>query len=197
MKKILSFYLILFTLNTGIMAQKGFEVNREITINVPADQLWEMVGPGFIEVYKWSSSVDHAEGSGAGKFDGAVCDKRYCDVNVKGFSQISERLIKYEEGNMNLAYQVIDGMPGFITKAVNDWTVVPIDANTSKLVMKAQFESKGFMGFMTRGMMKKKMGKTLTTVLNDAKVYAETGKVSIAKAKRIEKLSKSKAKAAA
>ena len=34
------------------MAQKGFELQKEIIINVSSDSLWEMVGPGFVEVYK-------------------------------------------------------------------------------------------------------------------------------------------------
>ena len=178
------------------MAQKGFDIEREITINVSADQLWEMVGPGFVEVYKWSSNVDHAEGAGQSEFEGAVCDERFCDVNVKGFSRISEKLTKYDAQTMNLAYAVKDGMPGFVTKAVNDWTVVPVNDSQSKLVMKAQFRSKGLMGAMMNGTMEKKMTKTLDTVLNDAKVYAETGNVSAAKQERIDELAKKQKKAA-
>ena len=172
------------------MAQKGFNLEKEITIEVSAEKLWDMVGPGFVDVYKWSSNVDHATGKGEGQFAGAVCDERFCDVNVKGFSKISEKLTKYDEQRMNLAYAVQEGMPGFITKAVNDWTVVPVGANEAKLVMKAKFESKGLMGALTRGMMKKKMSETLETVLNDAKIYAETGNISIAKQDRIKKLEK-------
>jgi len=86
MKKILNL------INSGIMAQKGFNVQKELIINVPATELWEMIGPGFIEVYKWSSNVDHAEGKGTSSFEGAVCHERFCDVNVKGFSKISEIL---------------------------------------------------------------------------------------------------------
>ena len=97
---------------------------------------------------------------------------------------------------MNLAYEVFDGMPGFITKAKNDWTVVAIDENSSKLVMKAIFRSKGIMGAMMNGMMKKKMTETLDNVLNDAKIYAETGKISEMKAKRIAEIQK-KSKTAA
>lgn len=142
MKKIVQIVIVLLTLNTSIMAQKGFDVQKEITINVSADQLWEMVGPGFIDVYKWSSNVDHAEGKGQSDFEGAVCSERFCDVNVKGFSKISEELTKYDRKRMSLAYEVKDGMPGFVVRAVNDWTVIPVDANHSKLVMKAEFRSK-------------------------------------------------------
>ncbi len=187
---------VLLTLNSTTMAQKGFDVQKEITINVPATELWEMVGPGFVDVYKWSSNVDHAEGFGDAKFEGAVCSERACKVNVKGFSEIKEELIKYSHQDMNLAYEVKEGMPGFITKAVNDWTVVPVTEGTSKLVMKAEFRSKGLMGLLMNGMMEKKMIKTLETVLNDAKIYAETGQQSEAKKERVAELERKSKKAA-
>ena len=188
--------IVAFIFNSNTMAQKGFKVEKEITIDVSAAELWQMVGPGFVEVYKWSSNVDHAEGKGTGEFEGAVCSERSCDVNVKGFNKLSERLTGYDEEAMNLSYEVTDGMPGFVVEASNFWQVEPLGANRSKLVMKAKFASKGIMGALTRGMMKKKMSETLETVLNDAKVYAETGQVSKAKQERVEKLGK-KLKAAA
>ena len=196
MSKLITVLILSLTLTSGMMAQKGFTLQKEILINVSADELWEMVGPGFVEVYKWSSNVDHAEGSGQPEFSGAVCSERVCNVNVKGFSKISERLTKYDEQSMNLAYQVEDGMPKFVTKAVNDWTVVPVGKNQSKLVMIAEFGSKGLMGALMNGMMKKKMAQTLETVLMDAKVYAETGQVSEHKGKRIAELKKKSRKAA-
>lgn len=191
------FSTLLLVFNSGVMAQRSFQVEKEITIDVPAAELWEMIGPGFVEVYKWSSNVDHAEGKGVAPFEGAVCDERFCDVNVKGFSQISEKLTHYDQDKMALAYEVRNGMPNFITQAVNYWTVVPIDANHSKLVMNASFEVKGFMGFMMKGAMEKNMNKTLQTVLNDAKIYAETGHVSEIKAARMKELEKKRLKQAA
>ena len=189
--------VLLFTLNGLVMANKGFDVKKEIVVNVSAEELWEMVGPGFVDVYKWSSNVDHATGTGNSEFEGAVCSERFCNVNVKGFNKISEKLTKYDQSKMVLAYAVQDGMPGFVTKAVNEWTVVPINAKQSKLVMAAEFRSKGLMGAMMNGMMKKKMNETLETVLLDAKIYAETGEISDAKRKRIAELEKKKVKMAA
>lgn len=174
-----------------------FQVEKELTINVPAAELWEMVGPGFVEVYKWSSNVDHATGQGTSPFEGAACDERFCDVNVKGFNKISEKLTKYDPANRNLAYVVNSGMPGFIDHAENDWTVVSLSPHQSKLVMKGKFSVKGLMGILMRGAMEKNMHKTLETVLNDAKVYAETGQVSPAKATRMAQLAKKLAKQAA
>lgn len=197
MKKVIGVAILLLTLtNTTMAKEKGFDLEREIAVNVSAEKLWDMVGPGFTDVYKWASNVDHSEGKGQSEFEGASCSERSCDVSVKGFSKINEKLYKYDAAKMNLAYEVNNGMPGFITKAQNDWTVVSLGENKSKLVMKAVFRSKGLMGSMMNGKMKKKMEETLTTVLNDAKVYAETGKISQAKAERVAKLQK-KSKVAA
>ncbi|MDG1331097.1 MAG: SRPBCC family protein [Crocinitomicaceae bacterium] len=196
MKNVFRTLAILLTLNTAVMAQKEFNVDREIEINVSAEQLWEMVGPGFVEVYKWSSNVDHAEGSGKSEFEGAVCSNRSCAVNVKGFSSIAEKLTNYSIDNKTLSYEVVEGMPGFMVLAENTWTVVPISESKSKLVMKGRFSTKGLMGTMMRGMMKKKMGETLEMVLNDAKVYAETGVPSAVKQARIAEFEKKQKKAA-
>ena len=190
MKKLIGSIFAIIIINSGAMAKSGFQTTEEIVINVSADELWEMIGPGFVDVYKWSSNVDHAEGTGQSEFKGAVCSERSCDVNVKGFSKISETLTGYDETNMSLTYEVNDGMPGFITLARNNWVVVPISDNQCKLVMNATFESIGLMGAMMNGMMRKKMGKTLNTVLNDAKIYAETGQISDEKRERVEALAK-------
>ena len=190
MKKSVLIFIALLTTNTIVMAQHSFKVEKEAIINVSADKLWELIGPGFEDVYKWSSNVDHAKAVGKPFKEGVAFSERTCNVNVKGFSKISEELTIYDEAQRNLAYKVKEGMPFFVTEARNDWKVVELNKNTSKLIMNAYFNSKGFMGWMMKGMMKNKMNETLDTVLNDAKVYAETGKVSIEKQKRMEKLAK-------
>lgn len=196
MKRTIYTLFVLLTFNTTIMAQKGFDLSKEIVINVSAEELWNMVGPGFTEVHKWSSNVDHSVGTGTAEFEGATCSERSCDLNVKGFNKIAEKITKYNQQDMNLAYAVTEGMPGFVTKAVNDWTVVRVNDHQSKLVMKAEFRSKGLLGSLMNGMMKKKMEETLETVLNDAKVYAETGTISEAKRKRNDALAKKTKKVA-
>lgn len=188
MQRKIGVFVFLLTINFIAMAQKGFELEKEITINVSAEKLWDMIGPGFTDVYLWSSNVDHSEGSGVAAFEGATCSERACNLNVKGFSKISEVLTHYDHNNRTLAYEINEGMPGFVTKAANKWTVVALNNGQSKLVMKAEFGSKGLMGTLMRGMMKNKMSKTLDTVLNDAKVYAETGQISTAKEKRMVQL---------
>jgi hypothetical protein len=193
MKKLIKTLVILVTFSGSTMAKSGFTAEKEIVINVSAEKLWQMVGPGFVDVYKWSSNIDHATGTGTPEFEGATCSERSCDVNVAGFSSIKESLTNYNRAGKTLTYTVSEGMPGFVTLAENTWTVVAIDDQHSKLVMNTNFESKGLMGYLMNGMMRKKMNETLGMVLKDAKVYAETGVVSEAKQARINELASKKA----
>ena len=201
MKKVITSIVVLMSLNTIAMeknkAYKGFELTKESEIiNVSADQLWAMVGTGFEDAYLWATTVDHSVGNGTAQFEGASCDERSCDVSAKGFDKIVEKVTKYNDQEMNFAYDVTDGMPSFMHSAKNDWTVVSVGPNQSKLVMKADFRVKGLMGNIMKGMMKNKMEDLLEVVLNDAKVYAETGSPSSEKLARIEELAKKNKKAA-
>ncbi len=179
------------------MAQKGFDIEKQISIDVSAEKLWEMIGPGFVDVYKWSSNVDFAEGSGEPEFEGAAVRNRFCNVNVKGFDKISERLVKYSDQDRVLAYSVTGGMPNFVESATNEWSVLEDGPNKSILTMSAKFRSKGVVAILMNPLMKKNLKETLEIVLKDAKIYAETGLISEAKRKRIEELKKQKSPLAA
>ena len=157
-------------------------------INVSAEELWKIVGDDFANVGKWSTSVDHSSGSGTPAFEGATCSDRGCDLNAKGFSSIKEKLVQYDAEKHELTYEVYDGFPGFVKLASNHWTVKSLSPTTSQVEMNVTMKMKPLMGSLMGGLMKKNINSLLPTVLNDLKVYAETGEVSESKAKRIASL---------
>ena len=169
---------------------KYFELTKETIINVSADKVWEIAGPGFAEAGKWATNVDHSTGSGKSQFEGAVCDERSCDLNAKGFNKISEKLTHYSDKDMELTYDVIEGMPKMMAKARNAWKVESLGPNKTRVTMNGTFGVQGFMGKLMSGMMRKKLDTLLSIALNDLKVYAETGTVSDTKRARLEQLSK-------
>ncbi len=195
MKRTIGLLFVLLTLNTITMGQKkelkGFELIREgEKINVSAEKLWEIIGPGFGDAYVWATTVDHSTTSGKAEFEGATCSARSCDLSASGFDKIEEKITKYNVQDRSFAYDVTEGLPGFVASASNDWTVISVGHNQSKLIMKADFRVQGFMGSIMKGMMEKKMDKLLAVVLNDLKVYAETGMPSESKQARIKELAK-------
>jgi len=100
------------------MSEKRKEVKmyKSVNVNVSADKLWEIIGPGFAKAGEWSSAIDHSTSFGEGQFEGAVCDTRSCDLSAKGFTSVDERITEYDDANQTMAFDVYQGMPGFVTQ---------------------------------------------------------------------------------
>ena len=170
--------------------RKEVKMSKPVTINVSVDALWEIIGPGFAEAGKWSTAVDHSAGHGEGKFDGATCDSRSCDLSAKGFKSVNEKITEYDAGNKTMAFDVVEGMPGFVTHMNNRTVVTDLGNGKSKAELQITMHMKPFMGMLMGGMLKKNLNKLLDSALNDLKVYAETGAPSDRKKARITKLAK-------
>ena len=173
------------------MHEKGKEVkmSKSVEIDVSANDLWQIIGPGFAEAGKWSTAVDHSVGHGEGKFDGATCDTRSCDLSAKGFSSVNERITEYDANNRTLAFDVIEGMPGFVTYTNNRTVVTEMGQDRSQAELQITMRMKPFLGWLLGGMLKKNLSNLIDSALDDLKVFAETGKPSDRKQARMKKLS--------
>ncbi|PCJ63594.1 MAG: hypothetical protein COA58_15770 [Bacteroidetes bacterium] len=186
--------LALTTFNSTIMAQKE-KKHKEIklvrtseVINVSTDSLWEIVGPGFQHIGIWNRNIDHATGSGDGEFEGAGCSERVCEIATKGYSKLREKLILYDIGNKEIAYKVMEGLPGFVLYAQNHWTVSEVSPNKSVVKMDITMHVTPFIGTIMGSIMKKQFDKAIAQAFEDLIIYAETGEISEAKKARIEEL---------
>ncbi len=167
---------------------KEVKMSKQVTVNVSAEDLWQIVGPGFTEAGKWSTAVDHSVGHGEGKFDGASCETRACDLSAKGFTSVKERITEYDIPNKTLAFDVEDGMPGFVTYTNNRTVVTNLGNGKSQANLQITIRMKPFMGWLLGGMMKKNLSNLIDSALDDLKVYAETGEPSDRKKARMQKL---------
>ncbi|NMH85918.1 SRPBCC family protein [Flavivirga algicola] len=185
----------LFLFNLTVMAQKKKKykeiniIKASDTINVSADSLWNIVKK-FDNVGVYFSGIDHAVGKGEPEFEGATCSERTCYVNLKGYSEIHEKLTLFDEEKRELAYELTSGAPSFMIFAGNHWTIKEISPNQCTLKMHASIRMKRFMGFLFGGKLKRTIEKQLPEALQELKVYAETGDVSQAKKERMVKLKK-------
>ncbi|WP_435577875.1 SRPBCC family protein [Gilvibacter sp.] len=160
------------------------EIKKEILINQPIHEVWEVLGNQFTTAYKWARGLTHSEGSGKPKLDGAPCSNRTCEV--PGFGTIQEDIKKFDSNNYVLAYEVVKGFPGFITTAVNTWTLERRGSNTL-VCMHLKMQTKGFKGAIMGPMMKMQLNKTVSGVLEDLKIFVETGSPSDYKQKEVAK----------
>lgn len=169
--------------------RKEVKMSKKVNVNVSADKLWEIVGPGFAEAGKWSTAVDHSAGHGDAKFDGASCDTRSCDLSAKGFSSVNERITEYDVKNQTMAFDVYEGMPGFVTYTNNRTVITNLGNGKCQAELQITMHMKPFMGWLLGGMLKKNISNLIDSALDDLKVYAETGKPSSRKTARMAKLS--------
>ncbi|WP_298503481.1 SRPBCC family protein [uncultured Maribacter sp.] len=158
------------------------------TINVSADSLWAILRE-FDKVSDWTSTLDHSEGAGEAKFEGTTCNERVCVSNHK---KLVEELIMFSDEKKELAYELTEGAPGFVKLAQNHWKVYKISQNKSVVEMNVTMHLTKFMGFILGRVITKTMTKQVLLVLNDLKIYAETGEISEEKKIRISKLNKNK-----
>ena len=158
------------------------------TINVTSDSLWAILRK-FDKVADWTSTLTHSEGADDGKFEGASCNKRICEAPNNKFV---EKLTLFNDKKKELAYELTEGAPGFVKLATNHWKVYEIGPNQSELQMDINMHLSKFMGFFLGDAITNSMTKQVLIVLSDLKIYAETGEVSEAKKKQLEKLNKKK-----
>ena len=161
-------------------------IKKEILVNKPIDQVWEVLGKQFGDAYKWASGLDHSEGLGSPKLEGAPCSQRTCQTS---FGKITEAVRTYDDSQYELEYEVIKGFPGFIDTAINNWQLKPV-GNKTKVLIDFNMTTKGVMGIFMGPLMKLQMNKVITNVLDDFRQYVETGKQSARKAKETAKLLK-------
>ena len=169
---------------TSKSVKKVMNIKKEIIVNKSASEVWEVLGNQFPEAYKWARGLDHSEGHGEARFEGASCSNRTCEV--PGFGKIQEVIKKFDPENHVLIYQVTQGFPGFITSAINTWKLTSSGMNT-KVEMDMIMNTKGIKGALMGPMMKMNLSKTVAGVLSDLKTYVETGEPSVQKLKEIDK----------
>jgi len=167
---------------------KIVKMSKSVVVNTSADKLWHIIGPEFADAGKWSTAIDHSEGHGEAKFEGAVCDTRSCDVSAKGFTSVNERITEYDEKNKTMAFDVYHGMPGFVTHMNSRHVITDIGNGKSQDEIQIVMHMKPFMGTLLGGMLKKNLNGLLDSALEDLRVYAETGEPSAEKKARMKKL---------
>ena len=189
--------MLCLTFNSTSMAQdkKYKEViiqKQSEIINVSADSLWNIIKE-FDNIGVFFSGIDHAEGFGEPEFEGATCSERTCHVNLKGYSEVREKLTVFNPEKRELAYEFAGGGPSFLLYAGNHWQIEKVSENQCILKMNATMRLKPFAGFLFGGKLKKTIEKELPISLAELKLYAETSEVSEAKKKRQEELKKKNA----
>ncbi len=149
------------------------ELEVEVAIDAPAATAWAVIGEQFGRIGEWatpitSSRLDREPGIGAVR-----------DCHIARFGPVKpgvvrERLILFDPAAMSFAYEAVDGMPKFVARAINRWSVEPLDSHRCVVRMRATLELRGWarlFGFL----LGPRMQRDGARVLEELRYQAEHG----------------------
>ena len=148
------------------------QIERQVTIDAPADEVWKVLAHRFGDVSKWASSVSRSTYEPSTSGD-TVGSERFCATS---FGDLKETIVRYDEAGKSLSYRA-EGLPSVVTEGVNTWAVHPSGNNHSVVSMRAEMTLKPGIGLVVGPVMKLQLGKALGQVVDELKYYVETGQL--------------------
>src|SRR5690349_13718769 len=120
------------------------ELRNEIEIAAPALDVWAVLGERFMHIGDWAAPITASSPVGSVELrPGAV---RACTIAPFGPMKaglIKERLTSFDRDALSFEYESIEGMPDFVSRATNRWTVVPMGEAWSLVSIHAALHLRG------------------------------------------------------
>lgn len=160
------------------------QIQHEIRINAPKDRVWKALAD-FGGIYKLNPGVpksystsENNEGVGA---------TRHCDLLPMG--SVEERIVDWHEGQF-YTIEIFDGEMMPPVKDILGTIGLREDGDSIIAYMEMEYSPKGLIGVvMNAVMVKNQFDKTVKSILQGLKHYAETGElVDGAVAKQVRQL---------
>lgn len=149
------------------------EIEVEVVVDAPASAAWAVIGPRFGDIGEWAASIESSSLDG----DPRVGAERACRIPRIGpiaAGVIGERLLVFDPMAMTLTYEAVAGLPAFIGRALNRWSVLPDGDRQCRVRTHATLELRGAMrlvGFAIR----RHMRRVGVRALEELRYYIEEG----------------------
>lgn len=132
-----------------------------------------VLGERFGQIGEWAAPIEFSTLKGNPQA-GAV---RHCHIQAIGpipAGVIQEQLLEFNPQTMHFTYHALSGLPDFMGKASNRWSVKAQDNGRCIVTTEASFELKGWMRLVSF-MLKSRMQRSGEAVLQDLKYFVEQG----------------------
>lgn len=165
-------------------------IEYDFEINSPIERVWEVVGDDFANVGDWATPVPSSRPrTDTNALPDAPVAGRVCDVNGPGVSSVAESLIRFDPENHTLTYRVDSGMPGFVSRLENNWTLTEVTTNRTRVSVRMVLEGTGLRGRLALPFLRLFIKRTLRQSRRDLTHFLEHGEPSAAKQKQLAKIS--------
>jgi carbon monoxide dehydrogenase subunit G len=143
------------------------EVKKQITMNAPAEKIWDVVGTRFNEISEWVSFVEHS----APNPDLPEGEGRVCQTD---FGPVKENITAFDAETRSLAH-TIEGKstPFFMKDILNIWQVEPLDENRSQVTFKIKARVLPPFKQLLTSRLESKFGERADEYVNELQVFVE------------------------
>ena len=140
--------------------------NESITILAPAQKCWDTLGNDFGQISHWASSIGSS--SAVKAMDGATSG-RTC---MTPYGEITEEVTSWDDTSHAYEYKMT-GLPPMFKRGSNRWSIEELSASSCKVTMQTFIEMKAIPGALLGWMLKPRMIKNLTEMLEELQYYVE------------------------
>jgi len=150
------------------------KILKEVSINAPAEKVWDIVGHNFAKIGNWDASVSSSiVSSDLPKVNGSPYGGRVCETS---FGRINEKFTAYDEKEMTFSFQGDISSPIF-SNVLNTVQVFSVSANQSRIIASPNVDLT-FLGKVMSPLIKAGLGSAIKKGLEDLKYYSEHNKIS-------------------
>ncbi|MEM6455359.1 MAG: SRPBCC family protein [Acidobacteriota bacterium] len=148
-------------------------IEQRRVVDASSERAWEVLADQFGDVSAWSSVISHSTLTGrrGTSLKGAV---RSCEV--PGTPGFKEFVVAYDKNAMMLAYQVQEGLPPFVQRALNTWRIQPLSANRAVVSMRLELAIAPGTPGMASGMAKGQFTQLTDITADELVHFVETGR---------------------
>lgn len=149
------------------------DIRGEVIIERPAHEVWRVIGERFGDIGEWATAIRASR----------MVDEetRHCDTVV---GVVKEQLQVLDHERRTLAYEATEGLPFFMRRAINRWSVESLDANRCKVHMHSSIEFVPILGVVFWPLFSMRLGTDGGGLFEELAHFVETGRPHPRKARR-------------
>ena len=152
----------------------SMKIFKEVSINVPSEKVWAIVGQNFAKIGEWDGTVSSSRiNNDFPKVNGSPYGGRICETS---FGTINEKFTIYDEHKMTFSFEGDIKSPVF-SHVLNTVTVIPVNPTKSRITASPNV-ALTFFGKVMSPLFKAGLGSALKKGLEDLKYYAENDEIS-------------------
>ena len=153
------------------------ELTGEVHINAPADAVWAILGANYSRIGDWASVIQKSTPMPNLSIPpGADAGGRSCTPALPFVSKVTEELTSFDEANKTFSYEATSGLPGFIHKAQNMWSVRADGPESSIVSTRGLLDMHRIIGPLLFPIFKWQLNRAGARLVEELKYFAENGR---------------------